>query len=382
VDLDGDGIPDILSGSWPGQLYFFKGLGKGKFAGKQTIKDKTGKNIKIESASTIFAVDWNGDGKLDLLVGDVQGRVHLLLNEGTSAAYAFGKPQELAVDGKPIRVEHGDSHPIAVDWDGDKLLDLLVGCGDGSVLYYKNIGTKTDPKLAKPHTLVAASQAGSSASATPQIRPGTRVKICAVDWNGDGRLDLLVGDFCQYQAKIDIPEKDRKVVEEARSKLAKLMKDRVEFSKEFSEATNGPQKKETPAEAAARKQKLDEATDKYQDVLQGFQQDLSRLAKLNSLATPNAEQEKEMASLRKKLDATKTRNLEIMEAVMPYQFGPFDEPPEKTKARWDRIKAAFAKQYPLLIEMTLLQEITQPYDANQMAGSVWLYLRQEARRQK
>ena len=64
-------------------------------------------------------------GGEDLLIGDVQGRVHLMLNEGTKSAHAFGKAQELTVDGKAIQVPHGDSHPIAVDWDGDKLLDLL-----------------------------------------------------------------------------------------------------------------------------------------------------------------------------------------------------------------------------------------------------------------
>ena len=32
MDLDGDGIGDLLTGSWPGELYFFKGKGKGEFA--------------------------------------------------------------------------------------------------------------------------------------------------------------------------------------------------------------------------------------------------------------------------------------------------------------------------------------------------------------
>jgi hypothetical protein len=345
--LDGDGIPDILSGSWPGQLYFFKGLGKGKFAGKQTLKDKTRKPIKIERASTVFAVDWNGDGKLDLLIGDVEGRVHLMTNEGTSTGYAFGKSQELTVDGTPIRVTHGDSHPIAVDWDGDKLLDLLVGCGDGSVQFYKNIGTATEPKLAKPQTLVAAPTGRDSAQV---ISPGMRAKICAVDWNGDGRLDLLVGDFCQYQAKIEIPEKDRQAVEDARKKLEKLMKDYRESSKGFEEAMNGPTKKQTPAEAEARKQKLAELTDKFGEVLQGFQQDLTKLAKLNALPTPSAEQQKEMAALRKNVVGMEKTYIEAMEAMLPYEYGPFDEPPEKTKARWAKIRDSYAKQFPLQIE--------------------------------
>jgi hypothetical protein len=258
---------------------------------------------------------------------------------------------------------------------------MLVGCGDGSVLFYKNVGSATEPKLARPHTLVAAPQNpfGGTSSA---ISPGMRVKISAVDWNGDGRLDLLVGDFCQYQAKIDIPEKDRKAVEEARKKQQDVMKKFAEFAKHFSEASNGPRKKETPAEAETRKQKLNELTDKYQGFSQEFQESLTRLAKLSSVASPSAEQRKEMAALRNKLDAAQKTYAEVMEAVLPYQFGPFDEPPEKTKARFEKLREAFARQFPLQIELMLLQEITRPYDANQMAGSVWLYVRQEERTAK
>lgn len=262
MDLDGDGISDILSGSWPGQLYFFKGLGKGKFAAKQTIKDKSGNDIKLESASTVFAVDWNGDGKLDLLIGDVRGRVHLMLNQAVASAPTFAEAVELEADGKPIQVAGGDSHPIAADWDGDKLLDLVVGCGDGSVLFYKNVGTARAPKLAKAQLLVESSSSGAAS-----VGPGMRAKICVVDRNGDGRLDLLVGDFCQYQAKIEIPEKDRAAVLEARKKKQELMKTLLKHSEQFAEAEKGPRKKESPQEAKDRQKKLAEAMSKYQDLM-------------------------------------------------------------------------------------------------------------------
>ena|GEM_PF-998161 len=376
MDLDGDGIPDILSGSWPGQLYFFKGLGKGKFAGKKTLKDKAGKDIKIEKASTVFAVDWNGDGKLDLLVGDVLGRVHVMLNEGSGSGYAFSKAHELTVDGKPIKVPHGDSHPIAVDWDGDKLLDLLVGCGDGSVLFYKNVGTATAPKLAKPQTLVAPGKGSDKA-----IGPGMRAKICVVDWHGTGRPDLLVGDFCQYQAKIEIPEEDRKAVEEARKKQEELEKTMADARKKYQDALDGPRKKETPEETKARQKQIDEISDKFQDFDQSLQRILSKLARLTRVANPSVQEQKEITVLRKKLDAIQKKYVEIMEVILPFKIGPLDEPPEKTKVRLATIKEFYAQQFRFEIESALLGEVTRPYDPDQMAGSVWLYRRQEARSQ-
>ena len=103
MDLSGDGKLDILSGSWPGELYLFKGQGNGKFAAGEPIKDQSGKPIKLGSASTVFAADWNGDGKLDLLIGDIEGSVHLMLNEGTASAYAFATSQRLHADGKQIQ---------------------------------------------------------------------------------------------------------------------------------------------------------------------------------------------------------------------------------------------------------------------------------------
>jgi hypothetical protein len=248
VDLDGDGQLDMISGSWPGEIFFFRGKGKGQFDSPIKLKDKGGKTINIGgglrkqpggdmilvagdarfeetdkgqviiyegerievpegksagitgTASTVHAVDWDGDGQLDLLVGNIGGGVYLVPNKGTRQKYAFAKEQQLTAGGTPLSVPHGDAGPFACDWDGDGKLDLLVGAGDGSVWFYRNIGTAKVPELAAGVQLVPPAEEGIPR----EPRRGTRAKFCAVDWDGDGRLDLLVGDFAHQ--KPDRPE--------------------------------------------------------------------------------------------------------------------------------------------------------------------------------
>jgi hypothetical protein len=130
VDLDGDGIGDIITGCWPGELYFFKGKGKGEFAAPVKLQ-RDGKDINFGSASTVFAADWRGTGRLDLLVGNVQGDIYMIPNVGTNGKAVYGTAQKMEAAGKAIKAPHGDSQPVVADWDGDGLLDLITGkCGE------------------------------------------------------------------------------------------------------------------------------------------------------------------------------------------------------------------------------------------------------------
>jgi hypothetical protein len=203
VDLDGDGRMDILSGSWPGEIYFFRRLADGSFAAGEKLKDRQGKVLNVGSASTAFAVDWDGNGTLDLIVGTVLGEVYFIPNEGKGKELAFGTPRRLEAAGKPIKIESGDAAPVVADWDGDGKLDLVVGAEDGSVVWFRNVGTAKEPRLEAARPLVPKSpcQWGDDDRRGPHDW-GLRVKPCVVDWDGDGRPDLLLGDRCGgYRAK-------------------------------------------------------------------------------------------------------------------------------------------------------------------------------------
>ena len=175
-------------------------------------------------ASSVAVADWNGDGLLDLVVGDIGGHVSVYLNEGTKQRYAFGKPTRLKANGKEIAVPHGDAGPCVADWDGDGLLDLVVGCGDGSVLFYRNIGTAREPKLAEAVTLLPpATIEYDLDKMSMEPTRGVRAKVCVVDYNGDGYPDLLVGDLSNQKPNRPEPTAEqKKKQEEAKKEMAKL----------------------------------------------------------------------------------------------------------------------------------------------------------------
>jgi hypothetical protein len=69
----------------------------------------------------------------------------------------------LVLDGKePIDVDVGHATPYVVDWDGDGKKDLLVGqFGDGKLRIYLNKGTDAQPKFDRFTYLQAGGKAAS-----------------------------------------------------------------------------------------------------------------------------------------------------------------------------------------------------------------------------
>lgn len=57
-------------------------------------------------------------------------------------------PVRIEAGGEPINVDIGHAAPHYADFDGDKVLDLLVGqFGEGKLRVYRNLGTDAEPKF-------------------------------------------------------------------------------------------------------------------------------------------------------------------------------------------------------------------------------------------
>jgi hypothetical protein len=78
------------------------------------------------------------------------------------------------------------SGPNIVDLNGDGLKDLVSGDITGKVYYFQNNGTNAAPQLASMVALL---------NGTQQIQLTSTSRVTTIDWDGNGQLDLVVGNY-------------------------------------------------------------------------------------------------------------------------------------------------------------------------------------------
>jgi hypothetical protein len=174
-DLDGDGDLDLLVGEESGHLVLYRNEGDSTSADWQF---ETAEYAGVETGSWAYPalVDVTGDGLLDLLVGRGEGLVDIYYNDGAPTAPAWPTSPDMALSAG------SNAAPALADLDGDTDLDLVVGHEGGALYLFRNTGSATSPVWSQE----TDNYGGIS-------EPGEGLQPAFVDLDGDVDLDLLIG---------------------------------------------------------------------------------------------------------------------------------------------------------------------------------------------
>ncbi|HWA97025.1 MAG TPA: exo-alpha-sialidase [Pirellulales bacterium] len=226
VDWDGDGDWDLVSGNSAGYIEWFENLsGRGVeqpqwaapvklTAEGQPIRIEAGPNGSIQGPAeakwgytTLSVADWDGDGLHDLVVNSIWGKVVWYRNAGKrgSPKLAAAQPIEVAWTGAPPKpawtwwqpaqrelATEWRTTPIACDFTADGLTDLVMLDHEGYLALFER-RRDGDTLVLEPPRRVFVDDRGAPLK-LDRARAGKsgRRKMSLVDWDGDGKLDLLI----------------------------------------------------------------------------------------------------------------------------------------------------------------------------------------------
>ena len=181
VDLDGDGDLDMLVGNkidptdlTDSKTFRFDNVGE---PGRPVFREAGEFQIQGAYHDAPAFGDLDGDGDLDMVLGTWRKEMRLLWNEGST-----DRPEFVLADSAFVELSRGsNATPALADMDGDGDLDLFAGESSGTLNYFENVGTTTAPSF----ELVSDEYQG--------IDIGRRSFPKPIDADGDGDFDLVLG---------------------------------------------------------------------------------------------------------------------------------------------------------------------------------------------
>jgi len=243
-DWDNDGDEDLICGNTAGYIGFIENLDGGdppqwdppKYleAEEEVIRIQAGYNGSIQGPceakwgyTTLSVADWDHDGLNDLVVNSIWGEVLWYRNVGTAKKARWESAQRVKVEwpGQPPKpawnwwkpkgkqlVTQWRTTPLATDLTGDGLTDLVMLDHEGYLALFERARHGSHKVLLAPQRIFL----DKKSSQPLRLNSGTagrsgRRKFCLADWDGDGRVDLMVNSINSNFLRNEAAKKGRYV---------------------------------------------------------------------------------------------------------------------------------------------------------------------------
>ena len=213
-DWCGNGLLDIIAADSLGEIYLYRNVGtrtEARFAPGRPLRHQ-GNIFQTVWRQRPWIVDFDGDGRAELVAMDPYGHARLYRQVRTDDPFQIDAgtllPRE---NGEPLKLDglvqapgswQGRTQLCVVDLDGDGRLDIIAGWGAGyqefrtpeeslsrfrfaTVKWFRNVGTNADPKFREGGYL--------RHDGWPIVAGGHNCAVHAMDWDGDGELELIFG---------------------------------------------------------------------------------------------------------------------------------------------------------------------------------------------
>lgn len=189
VDWNNDGKKDLIVGEREGKVFIYinSGTNAAPVFNGSTLLQVGGNTFDCGWNSMPAVTDWNEDGKKDLLVGEHDGKIFVLINTNTDADPVFQTTYFIQDMNTGVDLDIGGrTSPDVIDWDRDGLKDIVAGETQGNIFFLRNVGTNANPVFDGWTLLYADDEL---------IDVGFNSRPYGVDWNNDGVKDLIVGCY-------------------------------------------------------------------------------------------------------------------------------------------------------------------------------------------
>lgn len=207
-DWDGDGDEDLVVGNTAGNIAVFTNLdGKGTQWSAPQLVEADGEEFRVMAGpngsiqgpaeakwgyTTLSVADWDGDGRDDILYNSIWSKIQLLRNtenglvEEPLPFWTEEAPPKWywwQTEAENLQTQWRTT-PLATDFDGDGQLDLVILDQEGYLTCQSRAREETRIFIDEDNRPIQLNRKSAGRSG--------RYKLDVVDWDSDGRLDLLV----------------------------------------------------------------------------------------------------------------------------------------------------------------------------------------------